>query len=212
MTSRFEEARQEEARTQRLAAQTEALKRWLEKNHPEISFGIALLKEFRENMLGAFFTADDADWEFALNMIDTRYLRQHVDTPQEKKADLIDSILELIASKDGGRDGKFSALRVNGEPSEVDKERTRLSYFSIPELQGRLGEVTRKQFWAGKPLHETKTFVADARADTRKYSGFPDLDKSVTASTIKNLSTFELKKLIRVYSVQQVNDRLSGRN
>jgi len=155
---------------------------------------------------------DDADWEFALDMIDTRYLRQHVPTPQEKKADLIDSILELIASKDGGRDGKFSTLRVNGEPSELDKERTRLSYFSIPELHERLDEVTRKQFWAGKPLHEMKKFVAGARVDTRKYSGFPDLDKTVTASTIKNLSTFELKKLIRVYSVQQVNDRLSGRN
>jgi hypothetical protein len=146
--SRYEEARAEELRTARLAEQTDALKRWLEKNHPEIRFGVALLKEFQENMLGAFFTADDADWEFALNMIDTRYLRQHVDTPQEKKFAVIEEILSLL-SKHSRRD-EFM----------LKSKESRMKHISLDALKTRLAELKYKIGAVSTPVSTLKAFVA----------------------------------------------------
>lgn len=201
MSSRFEEARAEEARTQRLAAQTEALKHWLEKNHPEIPFGLALLKEFRETMIGAFFTADAADWEYALSMIDTRYLRQHVPTQQEKKADLIDSILELIASADGGRDGKFN-------PANLKSERIRMSYWSVSELTARLNEVVEKQRLQPMSAGQIRQELAASRPQPQVKV----LPAEYTRERIQKMPTIEIKKLIRDWTASVVNNRLAGRN
>jgi len=201
MTSRFEEARQEEARTARLAAQTEALKQWLEKSHPEIPFCIALLKEFRESMLGAFFTADDADWEYALNMIDTRYLRQHVPTEKETKAELIETILEKIASADGGRDGKFN-------PANLKSERIRMSYWSVSELTARLNEVVEKQRLQPKSAGQIRQELQASRP-TPQVKVLP---AEYTRQRIHQMPSFEIKKLIRDYTATVVNDRLFGRS
>jgi hypothetical protein len=123
-------------------------------------------------------------------------LRQHVPTRQEKKSEVIEEILSLLSAH--SRRDEFM----------LKSERIRMAHMSLDALQSRLAELKFKI--NAPPVATLKAFVADARADTRKYSGFPELDKSVDAAHIKNLSTFELKKLIRVYSVQQVNARLRG--
>jgi hypothetical protein len=214
MRSNFEEARAEESRQLRLAAQTEALKGWLEKNHPEISFGIALLKEFRENMLGAFFTADDADWQYALNMIDTRYLRQHVNTPDETKAELTDKICELLRNPNGGTSGgKYSDLDLSAF------RKNKAPFMSISELTAKLEQIVRSQTIAKQPMSETKQILVSAR----KYQGYPTLGKTVVppgqvhaiqqdAAYLKSLDSWELKRLCRLYGVEQVNNRLAGKD
>ncbi len=201
MTSRFEEARQEEARTQRLAAQTEALKRYLGKSHPEIAFGVALLKEFRETMLGAFFTADDADWEYALNMIDTRYVQQHVPTPEESKAELIETILEKIASVNGGKDGKYSQ-------ENLKSERIRMSHWSVSELTERLNEVVEKQRLQPKSVGQIRQELEANRLQPQVKV----LPPEITRERIKAMPSSEIRKLIREYTASVVNNRLFGRS
>jgi len=177
------------------------LKRWLEKNHPEISFSVALLKEFQENMLGAFFTADDADWEFALSMIDTRYLKQHVPTEKETKAELIETILEKIASADGGRDGKFN-------PANLKSERIRMSYWSVSELTARLNEVVEKQRLQKLSAGQIRQELAASRPQPQVKV----LPQEFTQERIHQMPSFEIKKLIRDWGANVVNSRLAGRN
>jgi phenylpyruvate tautomerase PptA (4-oxalocrotonate tautomerase family) len=69
-------------------------------------------------MLGTFFTADDADWEFALSMIDTRYLRQHVPNPQEAKSEVIEEILSLLSAHSSTHQKSFY-IRVEEVDSSV---------------------------------------------------------------------------------------------
>jgi hypothetical protein len=161
--SRFEEARQEEARTARLAAQTEALKNWMAKTHPEIRLGEALLKAFQENMLGAFFTADDADWEYALNMIDTRYTRQHVNTPAEENA-------------------RRRALSIT--------ELQQLARLEHPVSQPDLLPQTYIPIGKNTPVELTADVISRAGSRTGE------------------ISTADLKFLIRRYGASEVNKRL----
>jgi hypothetical protein len=205
MTSRFERSKQEEVRASRLAEKTEALKHWLEKNHPDIRFCTATLNAFKEDMGNAFFTMADAttsdeDFEFALHTMHTQLSRTRVPTPQETKSEVIEEILSLLSAH--SRRDEFM----------LKSEETRLKHMSLDALQARLAELKYKIGAVSTPVSTLKAFVAETRADTRKYPGFPDLDLTVTAATIRNLSSAELRKLIRLHSVVQVNERLAGRS
>jgi hypothetical protein len=223
MSSRFEQGRLADARAAQVAAQTDALKTWLDKKHPEIPNTDSSVKAFLDDMGDAFLRATEEDFEYSLRTMETNITTQRVSTEAEIKQELIQRILELIASKNGGRDGKYSALKVNGGSSELDMERTKISHWSIPQLTERLEEIVRKQTLAPKPVGELKRFVANAHADTRKYPGFPTLGKTIVrpgtvraialdANYIKGLDTYELRRIIRIYSAEQINARLAGRS
>src|SRR5215813_733939 len=86
MTSRFEESRRADAHNTQIAAQTEALKRWLRDKHPEIPTGEATIKAFQEDMGDAFLTATDEDFEYSLSTTRTTFSRRRVPTEAERVA------------------------------------------------------------------------------------------------------------------------------
>jgi hypothetical protein len=210
MSSRFEQDKETEARESLIASQTEAFQRFVETKHPEIHFCTALLNEIKAYMLNQFLTGDDADWEYAINMVDTRGVRQYVPTPDEVKASLIDEISSLIASANDGRDGKYDA-------HTLKQERAKMQHWTLPQLTQRLEEVQRRQVLSTKTATELRQIVQSAH----KYTGYPKLGTSVVrpgtvravvldAAYLRGLDVWELKKYCRLYGEAQVNARLRG--
>jgi hypothetical protein len=161
-------------------------------------------------MQGSFFTAGDEDFEYAVQNIDTKGVRQHVPTAEETKAELIDKICSLITSKDNGRDGKFDEFNLTSE-------RLRMKHWDIPALTARLDEVVRKQTLSKAPMGELQQLVQAARP----YVGYPTLPKQIVprgeiraipldSAYIRGLDSWDIKRLVRLYG-PQVNDRLAGK-
>jgi hypothetical protein len=137
---------------------------------------------------------------------------QAVPTTEETKAALIDKIANLIASTNGGRDGKY-------DQHQLKTERGKMAHWSVQQLTDRLDEVVRRQTLAAKPIAELHKIVEAGR----KYQGYPTLGKTkvppgkvravaVDAAYLKSLDPWELKKLVRLYGIDQVNDRLAGKD
>jgi hypothetical protein len=70
---------------------------------------------------------------------------------------------------------------------------------------------------AGQSVSALKAMVADARADKREFNGFPQLPKSVwngtthlpvNAAFFKSLDGHEIRRYTRLYSLEQVNQRI----
>jgi len=73
-------------------------------------------------------------------------------------------------------------------------------------------------------IEKAKNFLTEARGvEETKYVGWPRMLKTVVprgeifsrdfnAAYIKSLDAFELKRLIAVYGLEQVNDRIAGRS
>ena len=153
----------------------------------------------------------ESDLDFAYGNLKTHLALQHVPTPEETKAALIDKICSLIASSNEGRDGKFDSHNLN-------TERTKMNFWSIQELATRLEDVMRKQSLASKPIGELQQIVQSAR----KYVGYPQLGKTVVppgtvhavnlnAAYLQSLDAYALKRLCRLYGIEQVNNRLAGK-
>jgi len=85
-SSRFERDKQRDAYEAQVAAQTDALKLWLAKNHPELPSGTATVKAFMEDMGDAFLTATDEDFEYSLSTTSTIFSRRRVPTEAERVA------------------------------------------------------------------------------------------------------------------------------
>lgn len=188
-------------------------KAWLVK-HPELVDCIANQKMFEEYLdWEDEFTA--ADLDFALGNLSSRLrlATQRVPTLEETKAALIDKICSLIASSDGtGRDGKFSTF-------QLSTERTKMTFWTVPQLAARLEEVIRKQDLNSKPIGELQQIVQSGR----RYVGYPQLGQSIVrpgtvravpldAAYLRGLDAWELKKFCRLYGVEQINNRLAGKD
>jgi hypothetical protein len=198
VTSNFERNKRADRRAAQEQVAMQAWERFVAK-HPQYD-GEAFLRVVQEEMGDSFLTAGDEDFLYAFQTTRTHISPHRLPTQVEAKQDLIEEILSLLAAH--SRRDEFM----------LKSEESRMKHMTLGALQLRLAELKYKIGAVSTPVSTLKAFVADARADTRKYPGFPTLEKNIDAAHIKNLSTFELKKLIRVHSVQQVNDRLSGRN
>jgi len=130
---------------------------------------------------------------------------------ERSKEQLREEILTLLASKNGGRDGKFDAYNLRSE--EI-----RMKSWSLDALRARLNEIKVKQKMTVAPVSVLKTFVAESRRDTSRYPGFPQMPKEVwqdgktvplNAATIKAMSSYEIRRLARIYSDRQLNTRLA---
>jgi hypothetical protein len=119
---------------------------------------------------------------------------------------LVEDILSLLKAKGIGYDD-FN-LRV---------EENRLKHFSLEALQNRLEEIRRKHRMASAPVPILKAIVADAHADKRRYPGYPEMPRQIwngtahvplNAAAIKAMNVFEIRNYSRLYSVEQVNDRI----
>jgi hypothetical protein len=120
---------------------------------------------------------------------------------------LTDQILSMLAAHGKGHDD-FT----------LKSERTRLSTFTIPALRARLADLQAKAHMAGQSVQQLKQLVSDARADRSPYPGFPTLPKSVwngtthaplDAAAFRAMDAFEIRRYTRLYSVQQVNERIA---
>lgn len=126
-------------------------------------------------------------------------------TPIEKqKAEIVEEILELIASKDGGRDGKFNSYNLRSEEA-------RMKSWSLDALRNRLNEIKTKQAMNSIPVSTLKSFVQDARKDTNPYPGYATLPAHFDTSYLRGLSAFEFRRAQAKYSSQQLTDRLQGK-
>jgi hypothetical protein len=200
--SNFTYARQQAANEAQAEVNTENLKRWLERTHPEIPINDAVVRAFRDDFMESYFQPlSDADFQFSLEHMTTDITPQRVPTEQQERESLINAICSLIISKNDGADGKFSQLNIKAE-------RVRMQYFSVPALQARLQEVTEKQrlqkFTAGEIRQELKA--------ARPIPTTPVLPVEYSAERIKKMESWEIRTLNRTYGASVVNDRLFHRS
>jgi hypothetical protein len=177
---------------------------WLAR-HPEIRDCIANRKAFREYAdFSAGLTSGDFDFAYSRLNRSKGGLVMETAKPEEVKQELIETILQRLTSKNGGRDGLYNEFNLKSE-------RIRISQWSLSQLTDRLNDIVRKQSLNSMTTSELKQIVADAHQDHRKFPGFPDLDPSIGVAEIKAMSSEQLKKLVRLHSAEQVNARLAGR-
>lgn len=119
---------------------------------------------------------------------------------------LIEDILSLLASKDGGRDGKYDQFNLRSE-------KQRMASWSLDALRARLQEIRTRQQMSTRSVADLKQIVRDGRPET----GYPALPKQVWTGSghtlvdrafFKSLDPFELKKYNRLYGTEQVNARI----
>jgi hypothetical protein len=119
---------------------------------------------------------------------------------------LADQIIALLAAKGKGHDA--FTLR---------QEEKRLALLSIPALRARLADLQVKAKMASTDVATLKNFVAESRRDQRRYQGYPDMPRQIwdgtkhiplNATTIKAMDAWEIRKLARLYSDRQLNDRI----
>ncbi|MGC1492178.1 MAG: hypothetical protein WA798_12470 [Candidatus Acidiferrum sp.] len=188
----------------------ETYNRWLEK-HPDINPCIANQKAFEEYLDWAD-EVTPADLDFALgNMLDRLQLAtQRVPTPEETKAALIDKIIERLQTTNN----KHWQI-----PHNVQIERAKMQFWSLEQLTARLEEIVRAQTLNALSPEERQKIVVEGR----RYTGYPQLSKTVVrpgtvravpqdAAYLRSLDPFDLKRLCRLYGVEQVNARLAGRD
>jgi hypothetical protein len=191
---------------------------WMIAHHPEIKFpSIAVEKLFEEYLDFSERPLTNADFAFSFSNLESKiYGRQHVATADEIRAQLIEKICDLIASKNGGKDGKFDSY-------QLKSERIKMEFWSITELVNRLEEVMRRQTLASKPLTELHQ-IARGNKEERPYIGFATLASSIVPrGQIIAVSTREylnqiakadihaFKKMVEVYGSKQVDDIRFGR-
>jgi hypothetical protein len=207
--SRFEQDQQEEAHAARLQSQTEAFKTWLGKTHPEIRFGTALLLEIQEYMQSAFLTAGDEDFAYAIKNIETKYTRQHVPTPEETKAALIDKIMERL---EGTNNHHWKV------PHNVQTERTKMRFWDVAALTQRLDGIVRAQELSAKSPVEIREI---AYGNKEAPSNWPRLPLrmvprgqvtsiAIDADHLNNLAKndkYEFVRLCKLFGTEQIDRR-----
>jgi hypothetical protein len=207
--SRFDQDRQQEAHAARLQSQTEAFEKWLADKHPEIHFCTALLLEVQEYMQDAFMTAGSDDWEYAVQAIDTKGVRQHVPTSAEMKQSLIDKIIERLASTNNLH------WQV---PTNIQIERTKLSFWSVEQLTARLSEIVRAQELNAKSPVELREIAYGNREAPSNWPRLPlrmvprgqVTSIAIDADHLNKLAThdkYEFVRLCKLFGTDQIDQR-----
>lgn len=209
---------QVKAQADELRRQSEAaFERWLQL-HPEVQKCTANRKAFEEY---ADFSdgLTEADFDFCFSNIRSRLALQSLkqakaraeETEEETKAALISEIIGLLEM--GG--ARHTA-------HDIQTERTKLSFQSVPQLQARRDSIVRSQAAAAKSATQLRAELVEARRDTRRYPGYPDLPLEIVpkgkvravkcdAQYLKNLDPDTLRDLCRRYSFPQINDAIASR-
>lgn len=220
MTTQFEQDQQAAVDAAQREQNLARFHDWITRKHPEIKSGTSITKLFEEYADFGDHPLIERDFEFMLGNLESRiYSRQHVPTPEEIKAQLIDKICEMIASKNGGQDGKFDKFY-------LQTERKKMAFWSIQQLTTRLDEIVRKQSLNLKPLAELKSDLAETRKAERNqnpyfpyerlpFQGIPSGKIKAVAYSgdyIKRLPASTLQKWAAKFSFGQLNDRINGRD
>ncbi len=139
------------------------------------------------------------------------YATQSVERGRQQ---VIDDILNLLASKNGGRDGKFDSYNLRSE-------KARMQSWNLPALRTRLNEIKVKQKMSAAPVSVLKSFVADAHREDRPFPGWPTLPKSMWSSSqgrtinidadylnfIGKHDRYEFARVCKLYGTSQVDAR-----
>ncbi len=203
MTSNFELSKQAEAHAAQIAANTDSLKRWLVGKHPEVPFNDSTLKAFRDDMGNMFLTPlSDADFQFSLDHMKTHITPRRVPTPAEVEEDLINGICDLLRSPNSdGRGGRYSEVA-------LANERKRLQTFSMDQLIARRDEIVEKQ-------RLQKLSAGQIRQELQASRPAPQvkvLPAEITRERIHAMPSIQIRKLIRDFGANVVNDRIFGRS
>jgi hypothetical protein len=138
-----------------------------------------------------------------------------IESPQKQNEALIGEICELLRSADGtGRGGKFS-------DAALKSERHKMLWWTRDQLQQRLNQIVEAQRLAKLPAAQIKADLAAARRDVRPYTGYPTLPKTIVprgqvtavvcdSKYLQSLHPEDLRRMSRLYSQQQINDRLNN--
>jgi hypothetical protein len=212
--------RQDELRAQadELRRQSEAaLARWL-RRHPEVQDCTANRKAFEEY---ADFSdgLTEADFDFCFSNIHSRLALQTLERAKERAADdeaetkaqLVNEIIGLLRT--GG---------ARHTEHDLKTERTKLGFQSVSQLQARRDAIVRSQAAAGKSVSQLRAELTEARRDTRRYPGFPDLPTEIVpkgkvravrcdSAYLRSLDADTLRDMCRRYSLPQINDAIASR-
>ena len=137
----------------------------------------------------------------------------------EQRKDLIQQILDLLASKNEGRDGFYSK-------ADLRSERIRIASWNREKLQTRISELISKQAQSKLSVPELRKIVRDGTKVSRKYAGYPDLPEMIVMpgsiqaqhcdiKFLLNLARtdyYEYRRLCDRFSSQQITDRQQGRS
>jgi hypothetical protein len=194
-----------------------AFERWL-KHNPQVVDCIANRRAF-ENYCDFTDSLVEADFDFCFSNIRSRLALQTLerakecaaDNETEEKASLINEIIRLLET--GG--ARHTA-------HDLKTERTKLRFQSVLQLQARRDSIIRSQEAAGKSVSQLRAELAEARRDTRRYPGFPDMPAEIVpkgkvravrcdAKYLKSLDADTLREMCRRYSFPQINDAIRER-
>ena len=133
---------------------------------------------------------------------------------ERSKEQIIEEVLTLLESRNGGRDGKFDSYNLRSEEA-------RMRSWSLESLRTRLNEIKVRQRMAVEPVSALKTFVADAHRVTNEFAGWPNLPKSMWSSSQGRTITvdadylnhlgkhdkYEFARLVKFYGSAQIDRR-----
>jgi len=197
---------------------TDTFHRWLAMKHPEIRDCESVLNRFKGYMDFTDPSSED-DFEFALgNMPDIRgYARQHVPTPVEVHAQLVEAICEKLRSPNGdGVGGRYS-------DDNLTSLRLQMKYWCIDQLKAKLETVTSKQAQSQLSVPELKQIVRDS-ALRRRVDGYPTLpafivpqgqiqavkcDSAYLLGLAKN-DFYEYRRMVSRFGSAQISERQRG--
>jgi hypothetical protein len=120
-------------------------------------------------------------------------LKMLAQQPVEKtKQQLIEDILMLIKSKDGGKDGKFDDFSLKNEEKKM-------ASWSLDQLRARLHEVRTRQRMAVAPVSELKAYVKEQHSTPTcgcpRPCGFAALPTSMWSSALGRSVTVDAEYL-----------------
>lgn len=223
MASQFEIDKQNMAEANQVMKNISALNRWLTRYHPEIRICIGTENAFTDYFGDRLFAPlNEEDFAFALGRLSSlsQYARQHVSTPAEKRAALIDEICDLLRAPDpSGKGGRYSS-------SDLRNEKIKMASWSRETLQARISELLSKQVQNKMSVPQLRQVVRDAARDTRRCPGYPNLPEMIVppgqvkavrcdSAYLLNLARsdfYEYKRMCARYSTAQISDRQQGKS
>jgi hypothetical protein len=200
MTTRFELDRQAAANTAQAEANRAALENWLSR-HPRIPDCIAVRNLFEEYM---DFTEplSDVDFDFALGNLESQIGKQRVPPPAEVKQGLIGEICDLLRSPNSdGRGGCYSDVA-------LVNERKRLQTFTKDQLVQRRDSIIEAQRLQKLSAGQIRQELQASRPEPQVKV----LPAEISRERIHAMPSPQIRKLIRDFGANVVNDRILGRN
>jgi hypothetical protein len=169
---------------------------------------LELMERWAPNVIPSpelFMSMLDENGKDALSMLAT----QPVERTREQ---ITEEILTLLASKNGGRDGKFDAFNLRSEEK-------RMASWSLDQLRSRLAEIRNRQRMAPMPVAALKQVVHEAHRDQSQFPGYSNLPPTmwdgskhvkVDADYLNGLARQDIwafKRLVRLYGSEQIDFR-----